>query len=301
MKNTSSLALTYVKLVVTMTMWGGTFIAGRLLAEMNATSGSLFRFIAATAFLVAVTLKQEGRIAPLPRSQWLPVGFLALTGVFLYNIFFLSGLQTVPAGHASLIIASIPAVIAICSAMFLGERLTLLKLLGIVLSIIGAMTIISRGEILKLLSQAVLGDLFILGCVASWAAYSLVGKKVMGELTPLAAVTWSCILGTLMLLLTAIYSGLSAEALPVTATHWLSCAYLGIFGTGLGGIWYYQGIQKLGTAKAGVFINLVPINAVIMGWFLLGEPVGLSLFLGAVLIITGVYLVNKPSEKQATD
>ncbi len=299
MNTPSSLALTYIKLIATTTIWGGTFIAGRLLTEMNATSGAFFRFIAATAFLLAVTLKKEGRIAPLPRSQWLPVGFLALTGVFLYNIFFLSGLQTVPAGRASLIVASIPAVIAVCSALFFRERLTLLKLLGVALSITGAMTVISRGDIFKLLSQAGIGDLFILGCVATWVAYSLMGKTVMGELTPLAAVTWSCILGTLMLLPAAIWTDLGAETIRATTTQWLSCAYLGIFGTGLGFTWYYQGIQKLGAARAGVFINLVPVNAVTMGWLLLGEPVGPSLLLGAALIITGVYLVNKPPRLRA--
>ncbi|MBU1247784.1 MAG: DMT family transporter [Proteobacteria bacterium] len=287
-------ALIYLKLVATMTLWGGTFIAGRLLADMGATSGALLRFVAATAFLLAVTLRKEGRLAPLPRSQWGKVTFLAFTGVFLYNICFLYGLQTVPAGRASLIIASIPAIIAVASALLFKERLTALKVLGVALSIIGAMTVISRGDLLMVFDHASLGDLFILGCVGSWAAYSLMGKQVMGELSPLAAVTWSCILGTIMLLPVALGTGLAGELAQATPVDWLSCVYLGVCGTGLGFTWYYQGIQRLGAARAGVFINLVPVNAVTMGCLLLGEPVGLSLLAGAALIITGVYLVNKP-------
>lgn len=287
-------ALTYVKLVATMTLWGGTFIAGRLLAGMDAASGAFLRFVAATLFLTAVTLHQEGKLTLAPREQWGPVLFLALTGVFFYNICFLWGLQTVPAGHASLIIACIPAIIALSSAVLFKERLTPLKLLGVALSITGAMTVISQGNPLAVLEHAGLGDLIIFGCVVSWVAYTLMGKKVMGTMTPLAAVTWSCILGSLMLLPVALATGLAGELARASAGEFAGCAYLGVCGTGLGFTWYYQGIQRLGAARAGIFINLVPVNAVTMGWLLLGEPVGMSLVAGAGLIITGVYLVNKP-------
>lgn len=290
----SGRTLTYIKLVATTTLWGGTFIAGRLLADMGAETGAFLRFVAATIFLLWLTFKEEGKLSPLPKKLWVNVGFLAFTGVFFYNICFLIGLQTVPAGRASLIIASIPAAMAIGSSVLFKERLTLLKILGICLSITGAMTVISRGEILSILSQVGLGDLFIFGCVVSWVSYSLMGKKVMSDMTPLAAVTWSCILGTLMLLPAAIHGDIISELARATTTEYGCAAYLGVFGTGLGFTWYYQGIQKLGAARAGVFINLVPVNAVTMGWLLLGEPVGLSLIAGACLIITGVYLVNKP-------
>jgi drug/metabolite transporter (DMT)-like permease len=70
--------------------------------------------------------------------------------------------------------------------------------------------------------------------------------------------------------------------------------YLGFFGTCLGFIWYYEGIREIGPSKAGVFINFVPISAVIMSFFLLGEPVDLSLLVGGALVLSGIYLTNRP-------
>jgi hypothetical protein len=98
-----------------------------------------------------------------------------------------------------------------------------------------------------------------------------------------------------MLLPVALWAGLGAELARATPLELACCAYLGIFGTGLGFTWYYEGILRFGASRAGVFINLVPVNAVAMGWLLLGEGVDLSLLFGTALILTGVWLVNKPS------
>ncbi|MGE4505480.1 MAG: DMT family transporter [Desulfovibrionaceae bacterium] len=293
MRDTSGNAVTYVKLVATMTLWGGTFIAGRLMAGMGPETGALLRFAAATLFLVGVTLKREGGLRP-PHGHWGKVAVLAASGVFLYNICFLKGLQTVPAGRAALIIAANPAFIALGSCLFFGEAFTRLKVLGVGLSNHGGMAVISHGNPLHMLEGLGAGDLFILGCVFAWVAYSLMGKQVMGALTPLAAVTWSCILGTAMLLPVALWAGLGAELARATPLELACCAYLGIFGTGLGFTWYYEGILRFGASRAGVFINLVPVNAVAMGWLVLGEGVDLSLLFGTALILTGVWLVNKP-------
>jgi drug/metabolite transporter (DMT)-like permease len=77
---------------------------------------------------------------------------------------------------------------------------------------------------------------------------------------------------------------------------WLSIVYLGIFGTCLGFVWYYEGIKQIGPAKSAVFINFVPISAVIMSFFLLGETVDASLLIGAALVLSGIYLTNRPSK-----
>lgn len=286
---------TYLKLAATATFWGGTFIAGRLLADMGALSASFLRFVVATAFLTAVCLKVEGRLPALTPRRFMGVLLLGLTGVFLYNYCFLSGLKTVDAGHASLIIAAIPAVIATTSALLFKEPFGPRKGLGVIVCVCGALTVISRGDLTGILDQTSPGDLFILGCVGSWAAYSLLGKKVMEGMTPLGAVTWSSLLGCLMLLPAALASGLAHDLARAGSTQWGAVAYLGIFGTGLGFTWYYQGIRALGPSRAGVFINLVPVNAVIMGNLILGESIGWSLLAGAGLVLTGVWLVNRPA------
>jgi drug/metabolite transporter (DMT)-like permease len=74
----------------------------------------------------------------------------------------------------------------------------------------------------------------------------------------------------------------------------MSIVYLGFFGTSLGFIWYYEGIRTIGPSRAGVFINLVPICAVILAFFMLDEAIDSSIILGAILVFSGVYLTNRP-------
>lgn len=139
------------------------------------------------------------------------------------------------------------------------------------------------------------GELYILGCVASWVSFSLIGKAVMGALTPLASICYASLIGTAALLPAAWLEGI-AEALPgYTLADWLSIGYLGFFGTVLGFVWYYQGIQRIGPTKAGLFINFVPISAILLAFFLLSEPITASLLVGALLVTTGVYMTNRPS------
>jgi drug/metabolite transporter (DMT)-like permease len=59
-----------------------------------------------------------------------------------------------------------------------------------------------------------------------------------------------------------------------------------------GFVWYYEGIKKIGPTKAGLFINVVPLSAVVLAFFLLNEPLTLSLLIGTVLVSTGIYLTN---------
>jgi drug/metabolite transporter (DMT)-like permease len=251
------------------------------------------RFVVAGLFMVALCYRLEGGVPRLERRQVVPVLLLGFTGVFLYNFFFLSGLQTITAGRASLIIAGNPVFIAAFAALFFKEGFGKLKAAGLILSITGALTVISRGQLDAVLAQVRPGDLFILGCVFAWSSYTLLGKKVMNGLSPVGAVTWSCLAGMVFLLPMAVREGLFAHLAGATPLEWGAMVYLGVFGTGVGFSWYYQGIQRLGAARAGVFINLVPVNAVLMGWLLLGESVDLSLLVGAGLIFTGVYLVNR--------
>ena len=155
------------------------------------------------------------------------------------------------------------------------------------------MVVISNGHITDALSYKIgKGELLICGCVASWVAYSLIGKSVMGSLSPLAAVCYSSVIGTIFLGLASIFKGNLGTMGAWSMIDWFSLFYLGFFGTVLGFLWYYEGIREIGPMKASVFINFVPISAIIFAWLILDEPVTVSLLIGAALVISGVYSTN---------
>ena len=285
----------YVKLLLTAIFWGGTFVAGRSLAQnVGPFSAAFFRFAVASVFLVFLTWKVEGKFSVLRKGQILPVFLLGLTGVFCYNLFFFKGLKLIEASRAAIIIANNPIFIALFSAVFFKEKLNSLKITGILISVSGAIIVISRGNLLEIMQGNLgLGEFFIFLCVLSWVIFSLLGKVVMADLSPLSSVTYSSITGAVLLFLPALREGLT-DCIYYSIFDWWNIFYLGFFGTVLGFVWFYEGINHIGPTKAGLFINFVPISAIVLAFVILGEPLTFSLLIGTLLVSTGVYLTNRP-------
>ena len=292
--NESNKVIIYVKLFVTAIFWGGTFIAGRVVARgVGPFSAAFLRFAVASIFLLLITYRVENRLPPVRKSQVIPLILLGMTGVFSYNVFFFKGLKIIHAGRASVIIASNPVFIALFASYFFKEKLTLTKFAGIIISVTGAIVVISRGSPLEIMKGNIgLGEVFISFCVMSWVAYSLIGKAVMKDLSPLVSVSYSSLVGAIGLLIPAYLEGMVQHFSHYTRTAWLGIFYLGFFGTVVGFVWYYEGIKAIGATKASQFINFVPISAVVLAFFLLAEPVTFSLGIGTLMVCLGVYLTN---------
>jgi len=130
--------MVYFKLLLTAFFWGGTFIAGRILAgSVGPYSAAFLRFLVASVFLVLITFKVEGRVPKLTPKTIFGVVLLGMTGVFSYNVFFFKGLNLIEAGRAAIVIANNPVFITLLSALLFGERLTALKGAGVLLSVTG--------------------------------------------------------------------------------------------------------------------------------------------------------------------
>ncbi len=286
----------YFKLVLTAIFWGGTFVAARAVSDhIGPFTGSFIRFAAASILLAAIATFKEGRLHCMAKHQVVPAILLGMTGVFAYNVFFFSGLQTITAGRASLIVAINPVLISLLSDFFFHEKLHSAKIIGAALCLFGVILVISRGNPLSLFSGGIgRGELFILGCVVSWVTYSLIGKSIMRDLTPFAAVFYSCAIGAAALFPLALMENMAGRIGAFNFIDWTSLLYLAFFGTVIGFFWYYEGIAAIGAARASVFINLVPVSGVFLGWLLLREPVNLSIIAGALLVVGGVYLTNAP-------
>ncbi|MHC4435863.1 MAG: DMT family transporter [Planctomycetota bacterium] len=292
----------YLKLLLTAIFWGGTFVAGKIAAQnVGPFSIGFLRYIIASTLLLLITWRIEGKLPALKKSQILSVILLGMIGIFTYNVMFIKGLKIIEASRAALIIATCPIFITICSAIFLKEKINLVKGLGIAISVFGAIIVISKGDVSEIFKGGLsLGELYIFCCVLSWTAYSLIGKTVMKNLSPLASVSYSAAVGAIALFVPALFEGLARNVAYQSALDWLCISYLGIFGTVIGFVWYYQGVERIGPTKAGLFINFVPISAILCAFFILREPITLSLMIGAVLVISGVYLTNRTAKVKAT-
>ena len=228
------------------------------------------------------------------KGQIISLLLLGMTGIFSYNVFFFMGLKTVHAGRAALIIANNPVLIALFATWLFKERLSLARLCGIVISVSGAIIVISRGNPTQVFDGSLgLGELYIFCCVMSWVAYSLLGKAILVGLSPLVSVSYSCAVGAACLFVPACFEGMLQDFFYYSKVEWVSIFYLGICGTVLGFVWYYEGIKAIGPMKASQFINFVPISAIVLAFLILGEPVTPSLLVGTILVCSGVYLTNR--------
>lgn len=287
-----------LKLVATALFWGGTFTAGKLLAETMPLMAAAFgRFLVAAVLLVWVAWRWEGGLPRLDRWQLATTAALGLTGIFLYNLFFFGALARIPAGRTALFVCLNPIVTAVLASVVFRERLGARRWLGIAVALLGAAIVITRGDPADAIADV--GRSFGAGegimCLAvlTWAVYTLISRKAMQSLSPIAATTYATLWGLGFLAVGAIgelgsirWSGLGWQA-------WASILYLGAFGTVVAFIWYYEGIRAIGPSRAAVFTNLVPAFGVLLSAILLGEDILASMVIGGVVSAIGVSLTNR--------
>ena len=294
----------YLKLAMVTMIWGGTFVAGRILSDALAPlfAASLRFLLASLALLLFLALARIPLVRP-SFKQGLQLAALGFFGIFFYNLCFFYGLQYINASRASLIVALNPAVIGLASWWLFKEQLGRLKVAGIVLCIGGAgLVIVSRDpSLLQNAAQGWIGDLLIFGCVLGWGIYSLFSRCLNESLGPLQTVTWSILLGTLMLWLACGVAGeIHLGALRgLDARQWSSLLYLGVLGSALAYIAWYDGIRRIGATRSGVFIALNPLTAVLLGALLLDERFTALMCVGGGLILVGIFLCNKPLARPA--
>ena len=297
-----STSLTHAKLVAAMFMWGGTWIAGRVVAQELAAPLAVpaIRFLIAGLALAGFALATEGRIPrPQTASEWSAVTGLALTGIFFYALCFFYGLKHVTAGRGARVVALTPVLVAL-GAWFSGqERMTTLKLTGIVVATLGCLTVIGNGNPVALVHGEVgVGEWLILGCALCWTAYTFIGRKATKTLSALTATLWASLLGAAMIGLAALALG-GTEFAAWSWRIWASIIFLAIGGTALAFTWFSDGVRRIGAAKASIFVNLVPVFAVLQAAVLLDERLGLPVIGGGLLVIGGVWLTTQVSERGA--
>jgi drug/metabolite transporter (DMT)-like permease len=211
-------------------------------------------------------------------------------------MFFFSGLRIIEANRASLIVALNPAVIMISASLLGMEKMTSQRTAGILIALLGVWIVLSNGRITDIDGSLGTGEIFILGCVVAWVAYTIIGRTLVEELSPLQFTTYSSIVGCLGLSVPAMMSIRTGLEIQLDAI--LAILFLGVFGTALAFVWYYDGVKRLGPTRSGIFINLVPVWGVLLSALLLSERIPISSIAGGIVIMAGVLHTNRRSQSR---
>ena len=289
----------HLRLIGMALLWGASWPAGRVVAQhMPPLAASGLRFVLAAAVLLP-WLYFAGGMAGLKTwsaQRWLGMATAAATGVFGYASFFLSGLQYLPAGKAALVITLNPVLTLLLAVWLFKERLNRTIALGMVVAAVGAVVVISHGNPAQLLSGAVgVGELMILGCVACWVSYTLLGRWLLTGVDALATTSVTASIGAIMLLMASwVVEGPQGMVAAVHAGRdaWVALLFLAFGSTALAYAWYFDGVKALGAGAASGYITLVPVIGVLLSALWLGESIDASMLIGGAMAVAGTVVMN---------
>lgn len=279
-------------------VWGATFIATKIaLQEVSPATIVWLRFGMGVAILGAAVLIRKQFAWP-QGNEWLYFGLLGFIGVTFHQWLQANGLKTAQATTTAWIVASTPVFISILGWLVLKENLGLIRVTGIALAAFGVLLVVSKGSISALFTgqEGSIGDLLVFISAANWAVYTILSRRGLTR-HPAARMMFHVM--TLGWLFSNVWifgfgPGLS-EISRLTSAGWGAILLLGIFGSGLAYIAYYDALQVLPASQLGAFLNIEPLVTAMLAAVMIGERITLVSLIGGAVIICGVWLVNKKS------
>lgn len=289
---TKKVWLIYIMLAVATSTWGSAFIAGKIAVQsFEPATVAFFRFLGAAILLFPIMWIIEKKPIKPTKKDWFLFAMLGLTGIALYNIFFFLASKHAPVIKSSLFIAANPVLIILLSVLFLKEKISKNQVIGLILAIIGVSFIITNGDLRIFITMAFEPiDLILLGAVICWALYSVIGKVVLQKFSSIVSTTYAVGFGTIFLLPFAIYETTLSDLATSTTDAWLAIGHMSVFVTVVSFIMYYYGIQQIGAAKSSIFINFMPLSAVVLASIFLDEALTIPHLIGAIFVLTGITL-----------
>ncbi len=283
---------TYVLLLATMLIWAGSFIFIKIgLEEIGPYNLAFYRFILASPILLILAKIREG-LKRLNLRDFPKIVILSLTGVTLLYATQFTALMYTTATNASILINTSVIFIALIS-FIAGEKFTKLRVLGIVMSFIGVMMIISKGHPLEFFTtKTIFGDLLMILNGFLWSIYTITGKNLLEKYGPMTLTSYAFVLGSILLYPFAAYEGLK-NPFEFSTILLTSIAYLAILCSVFAYVVWYDALQKMDAARVAVFIYLIPLFTAIMAYFALNEKIDVYTAFGGIITMIGIYLTEK--------
>lgn len=216
----------------------------------------------------------------------------SITGVVLNQILFIKGLSLTSAIHASLLALVTPILIIFFAAWILKEKLTWLKIAGIILGISGAVILILMKDVSHTASNIFLGDMLVILNAIFYAFYFVLVKPLMLKYSPMHVVRWVFTIGLLFMLPYGYHSAITTNWQSFTNLDWIYFVFVIIGATFFAYLFNIFGVAVIGASATGSYIYTQPVFAAIIAIIFTGEEYDWIKFVATILIFSGVYLAN---------
>ena len=286
----------YLLVATSAFFWGANFVlAGPILADLPPLWAAAMRFVLGAALMFAIAGFRREKVMGLLRRHAGTYLLLGTVGIAAFNLLFFSALRSTSADSAALIMATNPLLTTLLAAVLLGERPSARHLVALPVALAGVAVVISQGDIGRLVSLHVdRGDLLMLAANGSWALYNVLGRRYMPKASALGNTALIMAMGAGLLLCIAVGSGTPMEPIGVKAG--LALAVMAVGGTVLAYLFWSIGIMRLGAARTAIFLNLVPVSAMLVA-AAAGTPPTMAQLAGGLLVLAGVAVSMLPTRR----
>lgn len=283
----------YFYLIIAVLFWSGNFVLGRFVsADIEAMELSFFRWLFVLLILSPyIILNIKKLIGIYIKNPFLYILFGAL-GISAYNTFVYFGLDYITATNALLINSSTPIFIIILSAIIVGTKISKIQIFGVLLSTIGVVFLILKGDIEALINlEFSIYDLWIILACISWAIYSIYLKYKPKETSAIDFLSIITFIGVVILFLIILIFDFKFEYIFLKDDNVLySLMYMATFPSILSFYFWNVATVEVGANKAGQFTHLMPIFGAFLAFVFLDETLEFYHFIGVVFIALGIYL-----------
>lgn len=287
------LALAALMIAVTPLFWAGHSVVGRLVAtEIPTFTLVCLRWLCCFAIFICFVHKRVWSERWLLVKHWRYVLGTALIGPVLFPILLYSGLKTTTVTNTSIIQTLVPSLVPVLAWLMLRETVRPLQIVGVLISMIGVVVIITKGDPMALASvDFVIGDLIILTGFVAWAIYTVTIRLKPAAMHPNTLLASSMLIAGVVTIPLWIFEAMNGQNIPMTPKAFWAIGYIILFPTLLAYYFYSHAINIVGPTKAGLASHLVPPMGIILGVIFLDELFSLYHAVSFAAIITGVLVV----------
>jgi drug/metabolite transporter (DMT)-like permease len=293
-----SLVGVYALIMLSTLFWGANFVlAGFVLTDISPQWSAALRFGLAALILLAIAFSHKAPLAALIRQHGASYLTLGIIGVAGFNLLFFYAMQTTSADNAALIMATNPLLTTFLAWLVLGEHPGLQRLIALPLALLGVTVVISDGNLAHLRELHVMtGDWLMLVANLCWAFYNVLNRRLMPKnVSPTVNTALIISAGALVLLVVASFDTHGIHS--PTLTTWLAMAGLVITGTVLAYLLWNTGIARLGAGRTALFMNLIPVFAMLSAITIGTYPTPMQL-VGGAIVFSGLLISMIPNRKK---
>ncbi|NYV66624.1 EamA family transporter [Bacillus sp. Gen3] len=268
---------------------GATFnLAKYTVVYFSPSSAAAWRFGLAAAVMLIFLIFTEGIKKSQIQKNAVSYIVLGLIGIFGFNSLFFVGLKYTSPVNGALIMGLNPLLTTIFARIILKDHITKKQVFGICFAFIGVLLVITQGSIETITTLSIsIGDVIIFAGNICWALYGVLGRKFVKNGTPLSTTTFTMIIGAVSLIVVSLFTSNPVTIPNIPIGAWGAIAFMALFTSVLGYLWWNQGMKEIGASKTSLFFNLVPVVTMIIS-FAIGTPIKVFQILGALLVILGV-------------